>query len=274
MIKKKLFLFASVCLLTSCDKHEHTIVNLNENQIMALGHGGMGLDHTYPMNSLESILKCLNAGMDGTEIDVQLTKDSVLIAFHDVDLSNRTNLNGLVNEHNWSDLEDAIYMESPFLGYKILSLQQMFSQIENLQQYHFSLDVKIHPVSDVDRYMNTYVSALINLIEDFDLGNNIFIESQHPEFLARLKAQKPAYKLFIYPSSFESGVETALEMGLFGISIANENVSKEQIESAHNQQISVMVWDLRSIASNKDAIRKNPDIIQTDQVTDLLRLLN
>lgn len=274
MIKKTIIFFTSICLLLSCSKFESDIDNLNGHKIMALGHGGMGLDHTYPMNSLESVLKCLHLGMDGIEVDVQMTKDSVLIAFHDADLANRTNLTGLVNEYNWSDLAEGIYTETPFLNYKILSLEQMFSEIENLHAYHFSLDVKIYPEKDLDRYMNTYISKLIHLIEDFDLAGNIYIESQQPEFLARLKARKPAYKLFFYPASFEAGLETAMEMDLYGISIANEKVSKEQIKTAHDQQIRMMVWELRSLASNKDAIRKNPDIIQTDKVRDLLRLLN
>jgi glycerophosphoryl diester phosphodiesterase len=273
MIKKALII-ASICFLISCTKQDYEIENLNGDSIKALGHGGMGLNHTYPMNSLESVLKCLNLGMDGTELDVQMTKDSVLIAFHDADLSSSTNLKGLVNEYNWSDLAKGIYTESPFLGYNILSLRQLFAQIENLHQYHFSLDIKLNTETDMDSYMKTFISTLINLIEEFDLTNNIYIESQHPEFLSRLKAQKPAYKLFIYPSSFETGLKTAVEMELYGISISNEIVTKDQIESAHDQQIRVMVWKLQSIASNKEAILKNPDIIQTDQVAGLLRLLN
>lgn len=173
-----------------------------------------------------------------------------------------------------SEIEKGLYMESPFLGYKISSLEQMFSQIENLNDYEFSLDVKIYPAADVDGYINTYISALINLVEKFDLSSHVYIESQHPEFLARLQSQKPDYKLFTYPSSFETGLQTAVEMGLYGISIANEDVSKEQVETAHKQQIRVMIWQLRSIASNKEAILKNPDIMQTDKVNDLLRLLN
>lgn len=274
MLKITTLIVTSICLLISCTKQDFVISNLNGNNIKAFGHGRMGLDHSYPMNSLESVLKCLNLGMDGSEIDVQMTKDSVLIAFHDADLSERTNLKGLVHEFNWSEIEKGIYMESPFLGYKISSLEQMFFQIENPNNYEFSLDVKIHPVEDVDGYTNTYISALINLIERFDLSNQVYIESQHPEFLARLQSRKPEYKLFIYPSDFETGLQTAVEMGLYGISIANADVSKEQIETAHKQQIRVMIWQLRSIASNKEAILKNPDIMQTDKVNELLRLLN
>ena len=42
----------------------------------AMGHGGMGTHSLYPNNSLESLLKCVASGADGTDIDVQITKDS------------------------------------------------------------------------------------------------------------------------------------------------------------------------------------------------------
>ena len=79
-------------VIIACHKDEYNIVNLNGNRITALGHAGMGIGNTYPMNSYESIFKCLNLGMDGTEFDVQMTKDSVLVAYHSQDLSDETNL--------------------------------------------------------------------------------------------------------------------------------------------------------------------------------------
>lgn len=93
-MKGIVFLLCLVVILFSCKKNELTIDNL-DGKIYALGHGGMGVGKTYPMNTFESIQKCFSHGADGTEIDVQLTKDSVLIAFRGKDLSDYTQLTGL-----------------------------------------------------------------------------------------------------------------------------------------------------------------------------------
>ena len=69
-----------------------------------MGHGGMGFSNVYPMNTFESIMHCINLGADGTEIDVQMTKDGILVAYHDRELSNKTNKCGLVNDFYWNSL--------------------------------------------------------------------------------------------------------------------------------------------------------------------------
>ena len=112
----KVFYILTFCLfLFSCKKEEFKVENLNNNAITLLGHGGMGIGSTYPMNSYESVLKCLNLGMDGTEIDIQMSKDSVLVLFHDQEIAGNTNLKGPVNTLNWNELKNLHYNQAPYL---------------------------------------------------------------------------------------------------------------------------------------------------------------
>jgi len=274
MIKKTIIFFLIVCNLLSCKKEEFHISNLNGNKITALGHAGMGIGDTYPMDSYESIIKCLNLGMDGSEFDVQLTKDSVLIAYHNKDLSENTNVKGFVNSLNWNELQDAFYTETPYLNYSIISLEQLFSNIDNLHEYKFTFDCKLYTNhKNINEFYTSYINALINIINKYQIKNNIYIESQSETFLCLLKNKEPTYKLFIYPESFESGLETALSIGLYGITISTRNITKEQIEIAHKSNLFVAIWNTVTKSDNVEAIKKNPDFIQTDKVKYLLKLL-
>ena len=58
------------------------IRNLNGDTIGILGHRGMSRSYHYPGNSLPSILEALRIGAIGCELDVQLTKDGSLVAYH------------------------------------------------------------------------------------------------------------------------------------------------------------------------------------------------
>ena len=84
----KEFIYISLLsiLLFSCQVEDFELNNLNGNRIDALGHGGMGISNLYPSNSAESILNCLYLGATGTEIDIQMTSDGVLVLFHDEEL--------------------------------------------------------------------------------------------------------------------------------------------------------------------------------------------
>ena len=263
-----------VTLLLRCKKTEFEIENLNGNQITVLGHGGMGVKSTYPMNSIESVLKCLALGANGSELDIQMTKDKVLILFHDEKLSDKTHLQGIVNNLSWDEIKNAYYKETPYLNYTLVSLEQLLSQIKNIQAYTFTFDCKLYTnQEDRDKYYIDYCDALIHIIEKHQLENTVCIESQDETFLNYLKQQRPNYKLFIYPSSFESGFNVALNLNLFGITISTKDITKEQIKLAHQNNLRVAIWNIHSASDNKEAIRKNPDYIQADNLQNLLNLL-
>lgn len=273
-MKNKIVIICLLILSTnSCKKDDFDIQNLSGNRIICLGHGGMGIGNTYPMNSYESILKCLSLGMDGTEFDVQMTKDSVLVLFHDIELSGKTNLKGHINLLNWSELKNAYYTENPYLNYAIISLEQLFASIDNIENYTFTFDCKLYTQNDVNQYYLSYMNALVKIIQKYQLEKNVCIESQSEDFLKLLKGNYPNYKLFIYPSSFEDGLDKALKLNLFGITISSRDITKEQIKLAHDSNVRVAIWNTHSSLDNQKAIKKSPDYIQTDNVANLVKKL-
>lgn len=272
---KGLYFIVISVLLISCEAEVFDIQNLNNNKIIILGHAGMGSGITYPTNTMESIKACLEEGADGSEMDVQLTKDGVLVAFHDEDLSENTNLHGRINTLNWNEIKGAYYTNIPFLKYDVISLDELFSSISDVNDYFFSFDIKLFegdesPIS----YNKRFIAALLQITEKYGLKEKLFIESVNESFLAELKAEDPQLKLLIYPSSYENGMQIAKKLNLSGISISTDHINADQIKEAHKNKLLVAVWSVNSRAKNKEAIRKNPDIIQTDRLENLIDLLN
>lgn len=273
MKNKILFLFFLVVLF-SCTKETFEIKNLSGGKILGLGHAGMGASSVYPMNSFESISNALLIGADGCEIDIQMTRDSVLVLYHSPDLSDRTNMEGIIHSKKWDEIEKASYLGAPFVKYALIKLEDLFSQTPNLKEYKFALDCKLYP-SDTLRldYYNSYANALVKSIQKFDMQDNIFIESQDTHFLNIIHEKQPNFPLFIYVSDFDIGLELALQHEYQGITIASRNISKEQTQMAHEKNILVSIWSIHSNEENEEAIRKNPDIIQSDNLKHLIDLL-
>ena len=264
-MSQKLILISFLIVTLSCSKEEFDIQNLNGNKISALGHSGMGNRSAYPRNSYESLTKSLNLGADGIEIDLQLTKDNVLIAFHDEDLSESTNIKGLVRSLTWSEIQNAYYTNPLYTSYSIISMDQLLSNTDDMHQYNYTLDCKYHPLSNDDtQYETDYINALSQLITKFNLINNAYIESQSEDFLRLLQLENNEFNLFINPYSFEYGLETANKLGLFGISMSTDNISEDQIEAAHDNNLFIAIWGVQTNGDNTRAVNKNPDFIQTD----------
>ena len=65
-----------------------------------------------PENSLKAFQNCIDEGLDGIEVDVQLTKDSVLVVMHDPTLERTTTGVGKVSDYTYAELQ-GLYLKSP-----------------------------------------------------------------------------------------------------------------------------------------------------------------
>src|SRR5688572_30490401 len=70
-------------LFLQCKKEKLNDDTYFGSKVMILGHRGMGMNYKFPGNTLECIEPAIGIGSDGCEIDINLTKDTSLVLFHD-----------------------------------------------------------------------------------------------------------------------------------------------------------------------------------------------
>lgn len=268
---KVLFFLALVGWLCACSDGA-----LQPPNIISLGHAGMGVSSTYAMNSFEGITNCLHLGLSGSEMDVQMTRDSVLVLCHDFDLSANTNLSGIIHQYSWAEIQEGYFDFYPHLQYEIVSLDAFFSNTPDLRSYFFTFDCKLYPTADTDEgvFYGQYARAMLAQLEKHNMLDRVFIESVHTDFLDILKSSNPALKLFLYTAHYENGMDTILERGYYGLSMSMHEVTAAQVAAARSQGVVVSVWNAQSAADNRNAVAKSPDIIVTDKPAYLYELLH
>ncbi len=272
---KRLVSISIVALLLGCKKDDFDIQNLNGGKIIAQGHGGMGIYSSYPLDSPASVLACSHSGADGVEIDVQMTKDSVLIAYHSADLSGSTDMSGAVISHTWAELSEARFVGAPYTGHRLMRMDQFFNNLNDPRRLTFSLDLKVNPAGEDDAsYMDRFSRAVADLLNGRGLTDLVFLESQSTYLLQALRYRIPGAKLFIYPPSFAEGFAAANGMDLYGISIDLAKITAEEVALAHDSGLWVTLWNAETHADNRDAIGMNPEIIQSDRIDHLVDLLD
>lgn len=267
-------LLAVVASAAACQKeYSFDIDNIN-NRILALGHGGMGNLHKYPINTFESIKNCLSVGADGTEIDVQMTSDGFLFAFHDEDMERTTTMSGRINSHTYKQVELATYDKLPNGEFQLVTLNEIFGHIKQPGRYHFSFDVKLYPATtDTLAYYNRFADELVKVVDTYGLHANTYIESRSEEFIRIMHDKAPALKLFYYADSYAEAVAKAAELPVAGITIAARNINRDEVALLHQRELLVATFGASTSSGNFDLIRLNPDIIQTDNVRHLVRVL-
>ena len=268
-----ILLFALISL-QSCEKFSYEIVNLNDDEIQVLGHGGVGIHSFMPMNSLESITSSIDMGAHGTEIDVQLSKDGYLVAFHDADMSESTTGNGEIRQLKWDEIKDFRYKDlSVISNYSIQLLSDIINSLERKEDLIFSFDCKLYS-SDIDTtgYFNAFTDSILSLVQTLEI--DCYVESQNVEFLQKMQTKNPESKLLYYPENFDEGFEVVSTNGFYGLSIDTEKISQYEVEHAHSNGYWITLWNVHTKNRNKEAILKSPDCIQADKLSHLLNLLD
>ena len=229
----------------------------------------MGVRSSLPLNSIASIGKALSYPIDGTEIDIQMTKDRVLVAFHDAELSRETACTGSVYESDFDALEKCI-SQTWLHDARIARLEDILSKPWDIGTV-FSFDLK--PSGKISRQdLDHFERQLTSLIEEYS-DYQYVIESPDEGILNELKLLKVDADLFYYGHEPHESIDLILENGWHGVSIEMKNATPDMIETAHQNGIQVMLWGAGSVFANRELLLMQADIVQTDHIPSMVRLL-
>lgn len=237
-----------------------------------VGHGGMGVNSWLGMDNAKSFKKCLENGADGVEMDVQLTADSVLVVYHDETIR----INGekkRINECEWDELAHQEVRYSLFNKGKLQRLEELVSSLTLYKPGCISLDCKFFPADKNQRMF--YFQWFSEQIAAFTLRypyQYFTVESNQADFLKLLIKTRTNYQVFAYSSSLTEAEFLINEYNVDGISIRNDLINKEQVESFQQKHKEVILWSVSSKKQNLEAAEKNPNYIQTDNVKSLLKI--
>jgi glycerophosphoryl diester phosphodiesterase len=274
---KKHILVLLLFLLTinGCKKHRFDVVNLNGNRVSPLGHGGMGADNIYPKNSYESIMNCFHLGAEGTELDIQMTKDSILVIFHDTDLSHSTDKSGQIWNMNWSEIEGARYKFPLLTDYKVITLEMLLQNIRNLDAKLLFMDLKQKNPNQSSHLKKSVYEAFIKLIDQYATAQNIQMEisPNDLEIIQLFYNNRPEIPIFLYTKNLDEGIEIGLKYNVKGLVMPASSVSASEVKRAHQNLLMIAVYGIHTKKGNIEMIKNNVDFIQADKLKHLLRVL-
>ena len=133
MKTKLIILFACICaLMASCStqptptrakKIRTQLLTCDESSVIVVAHRADW--RNFPENSLEAIQSSIDMGVDMLELDVQRTKDGVLILMHDHKLDRTTTGQGNIAETTWEEISKLNLKDhkGEVTGYKVPKLE-------------------------------------------------------------------------------------------------------------------------------------------------------
>ncbi|MBK8497715.1 MAG: hypothetical protein IPL52_02580 [Flavobacteriales bacterium] len=233
--------------------------------VKIIGHGGMGAGSPTPMNSEASVREALELGLDGVEMDVQLTADGVLVAYHAQDLDDLSSCKGKVNAMNWSAIRHCTVGGYDNTRYPIVRVDSLLLEAATLRPFaDFTLDCKLFAAGDWWEYLNAFSDAILELDGSPALHGRILVDCQTEDLLRLLAEKRHAIPTYLYVTSMEGAVEKANSLRCAGITIGYTLASARDVRSAQEAGLKVTFFGTDGSNSHRSALRKKPDRLQTD----------
>ncbi len=271
-ILSNIAIYLSLFALISCNsKTEQT----KQNDITIIGHGGSGFETFFsqlPANTLGSFERALlDDNADGIEMDIQLSKDDVIVVFHDKILEIKTDLNGPVREQLFSNLNKCDFHGDFTMFSKgkhtISSLKQILTHFKDqlhAKQFYFNIKLEVDP--DRERYTQVMSEQLVEIINEFDIVKTSIIETSDLRVIKQIQSLDSAIILMQDIGAFENDFKYILESDLEGLVVENKNITAEQVVLAQKSGKKVVIYGERTRGGIKQVLDKKPDVIQTDKI--------
>ena len=149
--------------------------------------GHRGVKNLKPENTLESITKAFDLGLECVEIDVKISKDSIPLLLHDDTLDRTTNGTGLVCDFTFDQinyLDAGYYFYNSKTDIKVPSLRSVLDLIKRKQKY---LNIELKPNKNYEKLNVEKTLQEINKISydkiyfsSFDLSSCITLKETAP----------------------------------------------------------------------------------------------
>ncbi|MBS0585965.1 MAG: hypothetical protein JSR76_06670 [Verrucomicrobia bacterium] len=159
---------------------------------LVIAHRGGG--ENFPENTILAFEKALEVGSDLLELDVQVTKDGVLVVYHPNDLKERTDGKGAIALYTLEEIKElnAGYRFKKEEGYPLRSLHlkipTLKEVLERFPETSIIIDLKSLPKEPL-------VEALIKTISDEEAKRLLFYATEG-EVIEALFEVKPDWRFF------------------------------------------------------------------------------
>ena len=208
----------------------------------------------YAKNSLAALRCAQEQGFWGSEFDVNMTADSVLIVYHDGDIKGKK-----IEKHPYSEFAD----ETLKNGEKIPTIDQYLEQGKKYPETMLVYELKIHSSAEVE---DLFVDLSISKLEEhglLDPQRVIFISfSIH---ICEVLAQKLTGFTVQFLGSSRSPDQLA-DLGISGVDYNHGvfKIHKKWYKQARKRGLSVNTWTVNDEKNMNEMFKLGVDMLTTD----------
>ena len=216
--------------------------------------GHRGAAKLEPENTLLSIQKAIDLGVDQIEIDVHLTRDKHLVVIHDTTVDRTTDGQGAIADFTLAEVKQL----DAGKGERIPTLQEVMDLVRG--KVILQIELKGPDTTE----------PVIQSVEQNSMGNEVLLTSFVHDRLCEARQLNPDLRLgALWAVPPDDACEQAIDIGAEAIHIQHLNIDSQLVEKAHAHGLKIRAWNpdtaeeiQRAIDLGVDAIGSNrPDLL-------------
>jgi len=205
-----------------------------------LGH--RGVREGVRENTLAAFKRAMEAGLDGVELDVQRTRDGVLVVYHDFWIDR-----GLVHQLTYAELKEALP--------QLATLEEVLALFEGYPEAILNVELKSIP-----GFRDGRTAELAELLRGWAGRNRVLVSSFDPVALFELRSLVPEQPLGFLFHGFDAG-EMAVRLGFEAVHPRLELATPERVANWHREDRFVCAWPAATEAEARAAIAAGVDAL-------------
>lgn len=207
--------------------------NQSENNILVFGH--RGIKSFYPENTMISFQKAIEAGVDGIEIDINMTKDGYLVLIHDTSLDRTTNGTGLIKDmclHELKKLDAGSHFSPDYSKEKIPTFEEFLNFIH---------DKNILVNVEIKDYRESVVDKTIQMLKDYQLSDRYVITCFNAD-ITTYAHKKYGVKTQGFPEWLVRNYKDDTDSHYYSVGIPMKDLTKELCDKYKEKDIDPWCW--------------------------------
>jgi glycerophosphoryl diester phosphodiesterase len=207
-------------------KMGRTVNQQGQKNVMIMGHRGAAA--LEPENTLRSIERALEIGVNAVEIDVRLSKDRELVVIHDATVDRTTNGTGPVSSYALDDLKKL----DAGKGQTIPTLQEVMEFIGN--RVTLVIELKEEGTEGM----------VVDLIKRNKLNDNVYVISFWHDLVKSIKGIESSIKTGVLLVGCPVDTCVAAQASADALVMKYTFVNRHFIHMAHKEGLKVFVWNI------------------------------
>ena len=220
-----------------------------------------GFSGKYPENTLLAFEKAIEAGADGIENDVHLTRDGEIVVIHDELVDRTTNGKGLVKDMAYDELNklDASYKFSEYGVQRIPTLREYLDLVKNTDLIsNIELKTGVFEYPGIEK-------KVYDMLREYDMVDRVIISSFNHYSVMRMKALDPGIKCgFLTESWIINAGEYVSRHGVECYHPFFKSMTSEYVTELKKHGVEINTWTVNEDVDIQEMIEVGVDSVITN----------